>query len=197
MSMSNDSKNDQAYLPENPVELILNVISEPQIVQVTHEETLVANEDAAQTLATRSINADHDAQAHTSQQLINENQASNHAAGAENAANETVYHSNTSAAEHHDIEAQTHNVLAHSAATESAEDHAKSASLEQISKIQRTAQEETQRITFAVQEIENRTAEAIKQDMKTAGAIADTDTSHATHDLESKLAASAQLASPS
>lgn len=160
----------QEFLPDNPVLEILNVITEPVMTQTIQDETLVANEQAAITFETQSLNTGHEAETHKSSHIINENQASEHVASAENAPNKDVYHSNTSAAAEHSNRAEHYDVLAHSASVQSDVAAAQSSALEHISKIQRTVMEQGERKSFA-REVENRTDIAVAQEMKTQNVV--------------------------
>lgn len=189
---------EEKKLPENPITQILSVIETPEIVQVVQDDTIAANEEITNNLVSESTKTSHDAQIHTSAQIINENQANTHITTAEIATNDSSYYSNTSAAENHSVQAENHNVLAHSAAIHSDESSAKASALEQVSKVQRAVQQENTRISFAVEEIQNRTLAGVEQEMKVMNVVEDSssDTGEATQDLEAQLAASVQIDAP-
>ena len=197
MSVAENIEETENKLPENPVIQIMNVIQTPEIVQVVEDVTISANEGISHQLEAESVKTDHDAQSHTSAQIINENQAVTHAVSAESAVNDDSYYSNSSAAEKHSVQADVHNVMAHSALTHSTESSAKAAALEQVSKTQRAVQEESTRISFAVEEIENRTLAGVEQEMKAMNAVEDSGSSDgSTQDLEAQLEITAQASAP-
>ncbi len=198
MSAAENLEPTEEKLHENPSIQIVNVLqSETVTAQTLQDETIASAEQSAKNLESESAKTGYDAQAHTSAQILNENQASTHVASAENASNEDTYYSNTSAAETHSIQAESHNVLAHSAANYSDEAAAKASSLEQASRVQRAVMEESTRITFAQEEIINRTQAGVEQEMKAMNAVEDSsDTGGSTHDLEAQLAATAEASAP-
>lgn len=199
MSAAEDLNAQEEKLPENPVAQVLSVVSEPQIVQVVEDVSIAANEGTARLLESESANTGHDANNHIAQQLTNEAQASARSASAETALTDDGYHSNAGAAEKHDIQAQTHNVLAHSASIHSDEAGAKAAALEQVSKVQRAVQEESTRISFALEEIADRTLAGVEAEMKAMNVVedsGDTGSIITTNDLEAELAMNAQANAP-
>ncbi len=188
---------EQEKHPENPIAEILNVIQTPEVVQVIQDDTIVADEGSARNLKAESTQTSHEAEIHTSAQIVNENQAINHVATAETASSDDTYYSNTTAAEKHSIQAESHNVLAHSATNYSEEASAKAAGLEQACKIQRTIQEENIKTSFAVEECVNRTQAAVEQEMKAMSVVEESVSDDApAQDLEAELVATAQIASP-
>ncbi|MGH1456419.1 MAG: hypothetical protein ACRBDI_06530 [Alphaproteobacteria bacterium] len=198
MSAAENLEPVESKLPENPNTQIVSVLTSERVIsQNIQDETIASAEQGAKNLESESTKTGFEAQVHTSAQIINENQAITHVASAENASNDDTYYSNTSAAETHSIQAESHNVLAHSAATYSDESAAKSAALEQVSKVQRAVQEESVRISFGLEEIENRTLAGVEQEMKAMNVVEDSsDTSGATQDLEAQLVATAEASAP-
>lgn len=183
-------------LPENPMTLVIETVSNPEIVQVAHDVELVGNLNTAQRLNDESALNAHNAAEHIVLQVKHEDAAITSGAGAENAKTDQAYYAQAGKSEQHDIIAQDHHVQATSDATRSAEQSQKSSALEQVSRIQVAAVEQQERISIAVTEENNITAEATKQEMKKVAAIADEENAGAAdQNREAELKAAAAEAS--
>lgn len=92
------------------------------------------------------------AQVHTGIQQVNEDYSVRHVSGAENAANEAVYHSEAGAAGQRSIQAQTHSVLSTVAGAVARESGAKANALELTSEVTQAAVREEMRLNLVINE---------------------------------------------
>lgn len=172
-----------AVLPEDPTTSIIGTITNTQtVVQTVNDGTIASFVGASEREAENSLTAASLANDHMAAQVTEEGMASV-------SENETTF-------KQHDSAAQKHNVLSHSAAAIADESGAKAVSLERVAEIQIAVAEVETRKVLGTEEIENRTTAGVEAEMKSTGAVIDEEARRAAgaaQDLESKLAASAEV----
>ncbi|PCJ99001.1 MAG: hypothetical protein COA45_06025 [Zetaproteobacteria bacterium] len=172
-----------ALLPEDPTISIIGTITNKEtVVQTVNDATIASFEGASQKESAMSSTAASIANSHGVAQTVEEGLASA-------SFDETDFLQ-------HDSAAQRHHVLSHSAATLAEESGAKAASLERVAGIQIAVAEVETRKVLGTEEIENRTVAGVQEEMKATGAVIDEEArkaAGAAQDLESKLAASAEV----
>lgn len=184
-------------LPANPMQQIINVITEVETSQSAHDVELASVKGAAENLQSESIVNASRAGEHIAQQVLNETQAITNFAGAEIAANEDTYHAHAGSAEKHSVIAEDHHVQGNSAAALSEVAAAESSALERASVVQMAVIEDSQKVSFAISEEADRTAEATKQEMRVMAAVQESgDTAGATQDLEAQARATVETSAP-
>ncbi len=190
MSLSEATPEPAAALPENPAELIAQVVTgtETIVQSVNVEEEVSTLVQTAQSLSSESVEASHNAGEYMAEQITHEQRADENIATADNIADEGASQAYVAVAENNIVEAQRNEVLANSASITAEESSAMAASLEQIASITRAVQEEMTRSTFAIEEVENRTKAGVEQEMKIVSAAAEE--AGAAQNLESELKAS-------
>ena len=173
-----------ALLPEDPTISIIGTVKNTEtIVQTVNDGTIASLEGASRQEADISSTAAILAEEHMVAQVTEEGLAS-------------VSETETTFKEH-DSAAQAHHVLGHSAAATADESGAKAVHLEHIAEIQIAVAEVETRKVMGTKEIENRTTAGVQEEMKATGAVFDEEArkaAGAAQDLESQLAASAEIA---
>ncbi len=177
-------------LPENPAETVMETIMslETESQSVNFEEDIATTVGLVQRLEGEGVVESNLASEHASQQIVHEEQADANYATAENASNEAVYHSSATKVDMHTSEAETHNVLSHSAAVISEKSLTDASAMEQIATVQYAVQQETERLVAGQVEVQNRTSAAVEQEMKVMGAVAE-EAAAPSEDLEAELVA--------
>ncbi len=189
MSVSQIDPEPATALPENPAELIAQVVTgtETVVQSVNVEEEVSTLVQVAQSLATESVNATNNVGEFVAEQVTHEQRADESIATADKIVDEDASQAYIAVAENNIVEAQRNEVLANSASIIAEESGAKAAYLEQAASITRAVQEEITRATFAVEEVENRTQAGVEQEMKLVAAAAEE--AGAAQNLESELKA--------
>jgi len=189
MSASEVIPEPATALPENPAELIAQVVTgtETVVQSVNVEEEVSALVQTAQSLATESVNATNNVGEFIAEQVTHEQRADENIATADQTVDEDASQAYIAVAENNIVEAQRNEVLANSASITAEESGAQAASLEQTASITRAVQEEMTRATFSIEEVENRTQAGVEQEIKLVAAAAEE--AGAAHNLESELKA--------
>ena len=191
MSAEEITADPVAQLPANPVNLIVEAIAVPEIVETINDVEIATMVGTAEELSAAHRDGTTRADEHFSNEVASISQADQSFAGASNADSEAAYVAKASVGDTHLARADSYNVMGHGAAATAMEAGAKSSALERIATVQIAMQDVATRMETAVREVADRTQAGVEQEMRVTAAVAD-DAATSAQDLEGELKATAE-----
>ncbi len=154
-------------LPENPAIQVIGVLTTLDTqVQSMNDVTIEGNKAASERLASESTLASHRAEEHLVGQVTSESAAGIASAAAENAKTDNEYFAQDGDAQRSTQSAETHHIANHVEVAKADDSAAKSSALERISEMRVAVAQVEQREQFATEEVEIRTQNAVKEQMR-------------------------------